>query len=195
MNSGPSSHSPTPPASPDAPAGPRAVPRRRLLLGLAGLGAGLAGAGLAWCQGQSASASSAAEQAFWALEFETPQGGMLKLASLKGAPLVVNFWATWCPPCIEELPLLDQFYKDNSARKVQVLGLAVDKTPAVRNFLQKTPISFPMAVTGSAGLELCLSLGNTSGALPFSVVMGSDGRVKHRKMGKVTAQELKGWLA
>ncbi len=191
MNPGPS---PTPVAV-STPVGAKS--RRRLVLGLAGLGAGLAGAGLAWCQGHggNAGAVSAAEQAFWGLEFETPQGGMLKLASLKGAPLVVNFWATWCPPCIEELPLLDQFYKDHAARKLQVLGLAVDKVPAVRNFLQKNTISFPMAVTGSAGLELCLSLGNTSGALPFSVMMGADGRIKQRKMGKVTTQLLKDWLA
>ena len=182
-----------PPSS--ASAVPAAASRRRLLFGMAAAGAGLVGGGLAWCQGRAGAKLAAAEQAFWGQEFETPQGGRLKLATLKGAPLVVNFWATWCPPCIEELPLLDQFYKENAARKVQVLGLAVDKTPAVRNFLQKTPISFPMGVTGSSGLELCLSLGNTSGALPFSVVMGPDGAIKHRKMGKITAQELKDWLA
>ena len=182
---------------PDLATPPASAPRRRLLFGLAAASAGLAGAGLAWCQGQAGAAGKpgAAELAFWGQEFETPQGGMLKMASLKGRPLVVNFWATWCPPCIEELPMLDQFYKDNTGRKVQVLGLAVDKTPAVRTFLQKTPISFPMGITGSSGLELCLSLGNTSGALPFSVVMGADGAIKHRKMGKVTAQELKDWLA
>jgi thiol-disulfide isomerase/thioredoxin len=173
-----------------------AAPRRRLLFGLAAVGAGLAGAGLAWCQGQSGGTqSSAAEQAFWGLEFETPQGGLLKMSALKGSPLLVNFWATWCPPCIEELPMLDQFYRDNAARQVQVIGLAVDKTQAVRNFLQKTPISFPMGITGSAGLELCQGLGNTGGALPFSLAMGADGLVKHRKMGKITAQELKDWLA
>jgi thiol-disulfide isomerase/thioredoxin len=173
--------------------------RRRLVLGLAAAGAGLAGACLAWCQAQPKGASSgkltAAEQAFWALELEAPQGSPLKMASLKGSPLLVNFWATWCPPCIEELPMLDQFYKENASRKWQVVGLAVDKTPAVRNFLQKTPVSFPIGVTGSAGIELCQSLGNTGGALPFSVVMGAGGGVIHRKMGKVTAQELKDWAA
>ena len=188
---------PQPPSGPETPpTGAVGASRRRLLYGLAAVCAGLAGAGLAWCQGQPASGKpSAAELAFWGLEFESPQGGMLKMSALKGSPLLVNFWATWCPPCIEELPMLDQFYKDNAARQVQVIGLAVDKTQAVRNFLQKTPISFPMGITGSAGLELCQGLGNTGGALPFSLAMGADGLVKHRKMGKITAQELKDWLA
>lgn len=181
-------------AAPDRPPAGASRSRRRLVFGLTAAGAGLAGACLAWCQGQPAGGKlSAAEQAFWAREFETPQGGVLKMGSLRGAPLIVNFWATWCPPCIEELPLLDQFYKDHGAQKFQVVGLAVDKTAKVRDFLQKTPISFPMGITGNAGIELCQSLGNTSGSLPFSAVLGSDGLVKHRKMGKITAQELHDW--
>ena len=105
----------------------------------------------------------------------------------------MNFWATWCPPCVEELPLINQFYRQQAAAGWQVLGLAVDQAGPVARFLERLPLDFPVALAGFAGTDLSRSLGNASGALPFSVVLGRDGAVLHRKLGKVSADELKLW--
>ena len=95
---------------------------RRVLLVDAALAAGITGAGVAWWREQRQaserdSPSNAGDAqmlaAFWSLEFATPSGKNLALSSLKGKPLLINFWATWCPPCVEELPLIDSFYQAN----------------------------------------------------------------------------------
>ncbi|MGC1174332.1 TlpA family protein disulfide reductase [Polaromonas sp.] len=173
--------------------------RRQLMLGGAAALAALAGAGVAWWQ------TSAPNQAagtggpegvpgpFWAQIFDTPDGARLALASFSGKPLLVNFWATWCPPCIEELPLLDRFYQENKSKSWQVVGLAVDQPAAVRTWLQHKPLSFPVAMAGFAGTELSKSLGNLSGGLPFTVVFGVSGQLLHRRSGKVSPEDLAQW--
>jgi thiol-disulfide isomerase/thioredoxin len=174
--------------------------RRQLILGGVAAAAALAGAGVAWWQLQphgtpaAASGEGTARDPFWSQAFDTPDGASLALAGFSGKPLLVNFWATWCPPCIEELPLLDRFYQENKAKSWQVLGLAVDQPSAVRTWLQRKPLSFPVAMAGFSGTELSKSLGNLSGGLPFTVVFGASGQLLHRKSGKVTPQDLAQWV-
>ena len=115
------------------------------------------------------------------------------MKSMAGKPLLLNFWATWCPPCVEELPLLNDFYLKNKAKGWQVLGLAVDKLQPVQAFLQKSPLEFPVGMAGLAGTELTRSMGNPAGGLPFTVILGADGSMLHRKMGRVTPEELLVW--
>ncbi len=131
--------------------------------------------------------------AFWGLSLETPDGAPLPMQSFQGAPLLVNFWATWCPPCVEEMPLLDAFYRENKDKNWKVLGLAVDQPSAVRRFMQKTPVAYPIGMAGMGGTELSKSLGNQAGGLPFTVVVHPDGHVMHRKIGQVSAQNLAEW--
>ena len=190
------------PASTAAPMGasPRVFPRRRWLLGGLGSAAVLAGAGLAgWreltseVQPAPGSLEQPAAAGLWSLSFASPQGGTLSLATWRGRPLLLNFWATWCPPCIEELPLLDRFYQENSANGWQVLGIAVDQQDPVQRFLSRFPLTFPVVLAGFAGMELSKSLGHMSGGLPFTVVLGQDGVVAHRKMGKVSVSDLSAW--
>ena len=113
--------------------------------------------------------------------------------SFRGKLLLVNFWATWCPPCVEELPLLDFFYQENKTKNVQIVGLAVDQPSAVRTWLRTRPLNFPVGMAGLGGTELSKSLGNVSGGLPFSVVFGTSGQPLHRKIGKVLPEELARW--
>ena len=167
--------------------------RRRWLIGAVAGAAALGGIGLAWRKYQPQAMSPTAESELWSLEFATPDGSLLRMAALRGKPVLLNFWATWCPPCVEELPLLSRFYQENSAKGWQVLGLAVDQLEPVKHFLAKTPVTFPVAMAGMPGIELSRSLGNLSGGLPFTVVLGSDGLVAHRKMGKVTPDDLRAW--
>ena len=167
--------------------------RRKLLYGAAAAGAGLAGAGVAWLRFTPHATSSQAVDAFWAMRFDTPAGPSLPMAALRGKPVLLNFWATWCPPCVEELPLLDGFYRQHAVKNWQVIGLAIDQPSAVRNFLARMPLSFPIGLAGLEGTELGKSLGNLSGGLPFTVVLGADGAVRQRKMGRVTPADLAAW--
>ena len=167
--------------------------RRRWIYAAVAAAAGLGGVGLAWWRFTPGKLDETVFTALWELEFETPSAGKLSMASLRGRPLLLNFWATWCPPCIEEFPLLDAFYRENSLNGWQVLGLAVDKPSPVADFLGQHPVSFPIVMVGMDGVELSKSLGNLSGGLPFSVILGADGTVRNRKIGKVSSQDLALW--
>jgi thiol-disulfide isomerase/thioredoxin len=157
-------------------------------------GALAAGAGVAWWRFLPTELAPTAEAAFWANAFDTPSGdGVVTLADWRGKPLLVNFWATWCPPCVEELPMLNAFHAAQSPRGWQVVGLAVDQPSAVRTFLQKLPLSFPVGMAGLAGTELSRSLGNATGGLPFTVVFDAQGLVVHRKIGQVSESDLVQW--
>ncbi|MFM8576493.1 MAG: redoxin family protein, partial [Limnohabitans sp.] len=142
--------------------------RRRCMLGV-GLSAATAGAGVAWWRLDPGAAAPQAQDDFWQQRFEQPQGGELALARLRGRPLLVNFWATWCPPCVEELPMIEAFWREHAAKGIQVLALAVDQPSSVRRFLERQPLSFPVGLAGLQGAELAKSLGNQQGGLPFSV--------------------------
>ncbi|MBE2262949.1 MAG: TlpA family protein disulfide reductase [Burkholderiaceae bacterium] len=176
---------------------PAGASRRLLFAGVAG-GAALAGAGLAWWRlrpGDLAPGVAGEAGQLWNLAFDTPEGGRLAMAAFKGRPLLVNFWATWCPPCVEELPLLNQFHQERASAGWQVVGLALDKPEAVQAFLKKIPLQFPVGIAAAEGAALSKSLGNVAGGLPFTVVLGEKGGVLHRKMGKVLASELEQWSA
>ena len=171
--------------------------RNALVAGVAGAAA-LAGAGLAWWRQpalapQAAGADDAALAALWALRLDRPEGGELVLAALRGKPLLLNFWATWCPPCVKEMPEIDRFHQAWGPKGWQVLGLAIDGPTPVRNFLAKLKVGFPIALAGLDGTELVRGLGNPSGGLPFSVLVGAQGRVLQRKLGETSFDELAGW--
>lgn len=164
--------------------------RRQLLtISTATVAAGI-GAATAWQHYAIKPSSQNAVEALWQLNLELPQGGHLAFNRLRGKPLIVNFWATWCPPCIEELPLLERFYQQNSAKGWQMVGIAVDNAKSVMQFLNKMPLSFPTPLAGLGGVDLSRSFGNLNGGLPFTVVINTAGEIAMRQMGTLSATQV-----
>ena len=167
--------------------------RRNWLAASVAVGAGLAGAGWAWWRHRPVAAQPAAVAGLWQQSWDDPNGGSIAMAAFRGQPLLLNFWATWCPPCVEELPMLDAFHQQFRAQGWQVLGLAVDQPSAVRRFLGRQPLSFPVGLAGLDGTELSRQLGNPNGGLPFSVLIGRQGQLLERKVGQLKAADLERW--
>jgi thiol-disulfide isomerase/thioredoxin len=170
-----------------------ALNRRHVLIGVASGGV-IAGVGLSWWRSHARRLPAPVEQLLWSSRFEQPDGSPLALDTLRGRPLVINFWATWCPPCVEEMPLLDAFYQENSSKGWQIVGIAIDQPSAVRRFLAAQPIHYPIALGGLNGNHLGRQLGNESGSLPYTLVLNAQGQVVQQKLGRLDPQDLKNWI-
>ena len=179
----------------EAASAPTSAPNRRAwMVGGLSVAAGLAGALVAWQKFEPHAVMDEAVLNFWMQSFERPEGGTLLMQEFQGKPLLINFWATWCPPCIEELPLIDAFYNRNKSKSLQVIGLAVDQPSMVRRYLTQKPLSFPVGLAGFNGTELGRTLGNAQSVLPFSVIFDAKGRLLAQKAGKLDQADLEAWL-
>lgn len=116
------------------------------------------------------------------------------LAQFKGRLLVLNFWATWCAPCVEEMPDLQRVQDEYAARGVSVVGMGIDAVPAMRRFRDEHKLGLTLLAAAAGGTELARELGNASGALPFTVLIDAEGRVVQRRLGRISAAELRQWL-
>lgn len=165
---------------------------RRMLLGAAAAAAAasVGGAGVFLWREQLNALQDERDHLLWKLEFRTPDGPELVLSEFKGRPLLLNFWATWCPPCLKEMPLLSEFHRSQGSQGWQVVGLAVDNEPTIKSYLQQTPAGFPIGIAGFGGLDLAFDLGNASRQLPFSVLFDRRGMVMQRKLGAFSAEDL-----
>ncbi|MEN1926450.1 TlpA disulfide reductase family protein [Luteimonas sp. MJ293] len=110
-----------------------------------------------------------------------------------GQPLLVNIWASWCPPCIEEMPELDRFARAQGSDGVQVLGIALDDAQAVRDFLAEVPVEYPQGIDSPGNADAGVRLGNPRGVLPYSVLISADGQVLKQRIGPFEHGEIDGW--
>ena len=165
------------------------------LVALAALAAA-AGGGTAWWRRARTSDDSGelTPTDLWSLTFQNLDGTSLRMADWRGRPLVLNFWATWCGPCVTEMPLLDRFAKEQSSSGWRVLALAIDRIELVRHFVAERSLALPIALAGGEGLDLSRALGNKLGTLPFSVVFDSVGDQVAHQLGAVSPELLARWV-
>jgi len=126
----------------------------------------------------------------FAARLNDTDGKVQALSQWQGKTLVVNFWASWCPPCREEMPAFSRLQTKYAANGVQFVGIALDTADNVINFSQQQPASYPLLIADSEGTELTRELGNSRLALPYTVVLGPGGEVKLARLGRVSEQEL-----
>lgn len=112
------------------------------------------------------------------------------LAQWRGKTLVINFWATWCPPCREEMPYFSRLNAEYAANGVQFVGIALDTSENVSDYAKTSPVSYPLLVADAGGTELTRKLGNYNLALPYTVVLATNGEPRLTRLGRVSEQEL-----
>ncbi|MCD9007386.1 TlpA family protein disulfide reductase [Luteimonas sp. XNQY3] len=130
--------------------------------------------------------------------FEVPglDGPALQLpAAYAGRPVLVNLWASWCGPCIEEMPELDRFARQQGDNGVQVLGIALDDAGAVRAFLERIPVAYAIALDAPGPADAGVRLGNPRGVLPYTVLLSPEGRLLKQRIGPFAHGEIDGWVA
>lgn len=132
--------------------------------------------------------------ALFAYTFDDADGRPQLLRQWQGQWLVVNFWATWCAPCVDEMPDLQKVQVEYANRGVKVIGLAIDNPGAVKRFRDELKLQLPLLIAGADGSEVGRRLGNSSGALPYTVLIDQSGNIVQAKLGQLRASELRTWL-
>lgn len=122
-------------------------------------------------------------------------GAPQSLAQWKGKPLLVNFWATWCAPCVQEMPELSHLADEEAGKRFNVIGIGIDSPTNLSEFAAKLKVGYPLYVGGMDGTELARELGNSQGGLPYTVLIGADGQILKTYRGKLKFDELRADLA
>lgn len=125
-----------------------------------------------------------------ALTFKDLDGKPVSLAQYKGKLLLVNFWATWCAPCLKEMPLLINAQKQYGARGLQIIGPAMDEAKDVKELATKLGVNYPVMADFASADAAMSTLGNTQGALPFSVLIDANGMIVKTVLGGLHEDDL-----
>lgn len=112
-----------------------------------------------------------------------------------GRPVLINVWATWCGPCIKEMPELQRFSDEQARNGVQVVGIALDDARAVRDFLKRVRVTYPILLDSSGPADAGVRLGNPKGVLPYSILVSADGRLLKQRIGPFADGEIGSWVS
>ena len=167
------------------------------LLLVAGLLAALLGAGAKyWWRDNGAVMPDVARKSaqfssvFYLQSMQDLAGQPHPFSQYQGQWVIMNFWGTWCPPCVDEMPELDGIYKTISKNGIIMLGVAIDSPSAVRAFQDQVKVTYPLVLGGFEGTELATALGNKTGGLPYTVIIDPNGDVAWQKGGRIDAAKL-----
>lgn len=158
-----------------------------VVLGAAALGFFLGGGSLS---GRSDVGEGSAER-FYRLSLPDHLGQAQSIGQWRGQVMVLNYWATWCPPCKKEIPDLVRISRDFVDKGVVVVGLSIDDGERVRAFRDTLAMPYPVLVGDHSVLELSATLGNPTQGLPFTLLVGRDGQIVRRYIGLLDPQELR----
>ncbi|MFN3750194.1 MAG: TlpA family protein disulfide reductase [Thiobacillus sp.] len=125
------------------------------------------------------------DAAFWSLRFPDVAGQPQTMGQWRGQVVVLNFWASWCAPCREEMPDFAGLRAEYHAKGVEFVGIAIDSPGRVASFLRDYPVNYPILIGEGAATNLAEQLGNPSGALPYTIVLDRDGRIVMRHLGRL----------
>ena len=125
-------------------------------------------------------------------EFSLPDlsGKQHSIKEWQGKVLVINFWATWCPPCLKEMPEFEAMQQKYSSKGLQFLGIALDDPEPVKEFITQKKINYPILIGQDQGTKLAYSFGNVVNTVPFTVIVDNKGMIVKRQMGALTKEEL-----
>ena len=132
--------------------------------------------------------------ALWKLSFPDVQGQPQALAQWRGQIVVLNFWASWCAPCREEMPDFVALREQHHPKGVEFVGIAIDNVANVAQFLEKQPVNYPILIGEGAAHSLTRQLGNPSGALPYTIVFDRNGNIVLTHLGRLPHATLKAAL-
>lgn len=118
------------------------------------------------------------------------EGKLRDLSEWQGKILIINFWATWCPPCLKEIPEFIRLQDELRGKGIQFIGIAIEDQASIVSFLQKNPINYPVLIGGDAAISLSQQLGNLVNAVPFTLIVDSQGMIVHRHPGELSRQKL-----
>ena len=126
-------------------------------------------------------------------EFNFPdlEDNMHKLSEWDGKVIIVNFWATWCPPCRKEIPEFVKLQKEYGDKGLQFVGIAIEEKEPVEEFIDFIEINYPILIGGDPAIELAQQMGNRIGAVPYSVVINRQGQIVHRQPGEFSTDSIK----
>lgn len=163
-------------------------PGRRKALALAGVAVAAAAGGALVGALVIQSGSGAAR--LLSASFVDLEGRTRRLLDWRGQVVLCNFWATWCAPCREEVPLLVAAKRQYASDGLEVVGIGIDHVDKIRDFAAKYRVNYPLLVAGSEAIEMMRDLGNKAGALPYTVLLDRAGSVAGRRLGAFRKEEL-----
>ena len=163
------------------------------LAGALALGAGLYFGGFA-ADRNGADLRGSDAGAVFGVTLPDTQGREQSIGQWKGKVLIVNFWATWCVPCREQMPEFVKAQREFGGQGLQFVGIAIDDLGKVREFAAELDLNYPALIGGYGAIELSRTLGNRLGALPFTIIVDRSGRISHTQLGPIKEAQVKSIL-